>query len=110
MTTMPPRPAPGARPWGAAPRVPDAPIFEALARGWVRAGRSVPGQHDHEWAELTGRCPWPADGHRDALGPYLTGLSGRPQAVLYATRPYPAVPGGPLGRPFSTGERPGPGV
>ncbi|MEU6174141.1 hypothetical protein ABZ832_19735 [Streptantibioticus parmotrematis] len=41
------------------PRIPDAPIYEALAQGWVLAGRTVPGQHDVEWAELAGQSPWP---------------------------------------------------
>jgi hypothetical protein len=41
------------------PRISDAPIYEALALGWVRAGRSLPGQHDREWAELAGQSPWP---------------------------------------------------
>ncbi|MDI5966065.1 hypothetical protein POF50_021985 [Streptomyces sp. SL13] len=40
--------------------MPDEPIYQALARGWVRAGRTVPGRHDREWAELAGRRPWPA--------------------------------------------------
>ncbi|MCQ4041139.1 hypothetical protein ACFOSC_07160 [Streptantibioticus rubrisoli] len=58
----------------------EAPIYEALARGWVRAGRSVPDQHDTEWAALAEQPPWPAGIRRRALFP----LMGR--------RNYTAVP------------------
>lgn len=51
------------------PLIPDAPIYEALARGWRRAGRIVPGQHDREWAALAAQSPWPGSGRRRAGGP-----------------------------------------
>ncbi|WP_037914761.1 hypothetical protein [Actinacidiphila yeochonensis] len=38
-------------------QAPDAPLFAALVRQWQSAGRMVPGQTDHEWAELVGRVP-----------------------------------------------------
>ncbi len=49
----------------------EAPIYEALARGWVRAGRSVPGQHDREWAALAEQPPWPNGIRRRALAPLV---------------------------------------
>ncbi|WP_269854768.1 hypothetical protein [Streptomyces sp. RPT161] len=49
----------------------EAPIYEALARGWVRAGRSVPGQHDREWAALAEQPPWPSGIRRRALAPVV---------------------------------------
>lgn len=66
--TTPRGPTPLARPRceESIPRIPDAPIYEALARGWVRAGRAVPGRHDREWAELAGQSPWPDTGRRRA--------------------------------------------
>ncbi len=67
MTTMPQHGGP-TRSWGeeSIPQYLDAPIYEALAKGWVRAGRCVPGRHDREWAELAGQCPWPGNGRRRA--------------------------------------------
>ncbi|GAA1897926.1 hypothetical protein [Streptantibioticus ferralitis] len=49
----------------------EVPIYEALARGWVRAGRSVPGQHDREWAALAEQPPWPSGIRRRALVPLV---------------------------------------
>jgi hypothetical protein len=68
MTTMPPPPAPEARicTEESIPRRSDEPIYQALAHGWVQAGRAVPGQHDREWAELAAQCPWPGNGRRRA--------------------------------------------
>ena len=40
------------------PRIPDASVYEALARDWPRTGGGVPGRHDIEWAELAGQSPW----------------------------------------------------
>ncbi|GAA2722311.1 hypothetical protein [Streptomyces sp. NPDC049555] len=33
------------------------PIFQALAERWREAGRLVPGDHDPDWARLTGEPP-----------------------------------------------------
>ncbi|MFJ5291924.1 MULTISPECIES: hypothetical protein [unclassified Streptomyces] len=35
------------------PQVADAPIYQALIRQWGRAGRTLPGRRDQEWARLT---------------------------------------------------------
>ncbi|MCX4552322.1 hypothetical protein [Streptomyces sp. NBC_01500] len=35
------------------PQVVDAPIYQALVSQWVRAGRTLPGRRDQEWARLT---------------------------------------------------------
>ncbi|WP_432056400.1 hypothetical protein [Streptomyces sp. bgisy022] len=40
----PPAPAP--------PRLPDPPIYRDLLRAWADRGRTLPGQHDPEWARL----------------------------------------------------------
>ena len=53
------------------PLAAEAPIYEALARGWVRAGRGVPGQHDREWAALAEQPPWPSGIRRRALAPLV---------------------------------------
>jgi hypothetical protein len=42
-----------------APRPELEPIFAELACEWGRAGRSVAGRMDEEWAILVRRCPWP---------------------------------------------------
>ncbi|MEU1624741.1 hypothetical protein ABZ746_05210 [Streptomyces sp. NPDC020096] len=49
----------------------EVPIYEALAQGWVRAGRGVPGQHDREWAALAEQPPWPSGIRRRALVPLV---------------------------------------
>ncbi|NDZ82338.1 hypothetical protein G3I19_28145 [Streptomyces sp. SID10853] len=35
------------------PQTTDAPIYQALVRQWGRAGRTLPGRSDQEWAHLT---------------------------------------------------------
>ncbi|MEY9842156.1 hypothetical protein ABH941_007439 [Streptacidiphilus sp. EB103A] len=37
---------------------PDEPVYAALAEQWRHQGRTVPGEHDWEWIELTTRRIW----------------------------------------------------
>ncbi|MEU3877959.1 MULTISPECIES: hypothetical protein [Streptomyces] len=59
MTKLPTAAVPSPRPAGQAGRkaVENPPIFQALAERWREAGRLVPGDHDPDWARLTGEPP-----------------------------------------------------
>ncbi len=54
-------PRPKARPTPQPPpRAPGMPIYAELAERWLGAGRTVPGAHDQEWADLVNHPAWPA--------------------------------------------------
>ncbi len=38
-------------------RVDEPPIYAELAARWRQSGRSIPGQHDREWADLVTAVP-----------------------------------------------------
>ncbi|CAL9630838.1 hypothetical protein SUDANB145_06075 [Streptomyces sp. enrichment culture] len=44
-----------------APQPPDPPIYRELMRAWADRGRTLPGRHDPEWAELAAPPGGPGD-------------------------------------------------